>query len=66
MLMILASQEIGQEDHSLKPAQTNSLKDPISKIPIQKRAGRVVQVVELLPSKSKALSSKLQYNQKQN
>jgi hypothetical protein len=28
-----------QEDHSLKPAQENTLPDPISKKPSQKRAG---------------------------
>jgi hypothetical protein len=28
-----------QEDHSLKPAQANSLWEPISKIPVTKRAG---------------------------
>jgi hypothetical protein len=29
-----------QEDHGSKPAQVNSLRDPILKIPITKRAGR--------------------------
>jgi hypothetical protein len=33
------SQGKDQEDHSLKPAQA----DPVSKIPITKRAGRVAQ-----------------------
>jgi hypothetical protein len=32
-----------QEDHSLKPAQANSLRDSISKIPNTKRAGGVAQ-----------------------
>jgi hypothetical protein len=32
-----------QEDHGLKPAQVNSSRDPISKIPITKRAGGVAQ-----------------------
>jgi hypothetical protein len=32
-----------QEDGGLKPAQANSLQDPISKIPITKRAGGVAQ-----------------------
>jgi hypothetical protein len=32
-----------EEDHGLKPAQENSLQDPISKIPITKRAGGVAQ-----------------------
>jgi hypothetical protein len=32
-----------QEDHGLKPAWANSLRDPISKIPITKRAGGVAQ-----------------------
>jgi hypothetical protein len=34
-----------QEGRSLKPAQANSLRDPISKTPITKRAGGVVQGV---------------------
>jgi hypothetical protein len=34
-----------QEDHSLKPAQANSLQDPISKIPNIKRTGGVAQGV---------------------
>jgi hypothetical protein len=32
-----------QEDHGLKPAQANSLRDPISKNPSQKMAGGVAQ-----------------------
>jgi hypothetical protein len=32
-----------QENHGPKPAQANRLRDPISKIPITKRAGGVVQ-----------------------
>jgi hypothetical protein len=32
-----------QEDHSSKPAQANSLQDPISKLPITKRTGGVTQ-----------------------
>jgi hypothetical protein len=32
-----------QEDQGLKPAQANSSQDPISKIPITKRAGGVAQ-----------------------
>jgi hypothetical protein len=32
-----------QEDYSSKPAWANSLRDPISKIPITKRAGGVAQ-----------------------
>jgi hypothetical protein len=32
-----------QENCRSKPAQANSLRDPISKIPITKRAGRVAQ-----------------------
>jgi hypothetical protein len=31
-----------QEDHSSKPAQANSSRDPISKKPSQRRAGGVV------------------------
>jgi hypothetical protein len=46
-----------QEDRGLKPAWANSLVVPISKIPTQKRASRVVQVVDFLPSKCEALSS---------
>jgi hypothetical protein len=34
-----------QQDHDLKPAQKNSSQDPISKNPLQKRAGGVVQGV---------------------
>jgi hypothetical protein len=32
-----------QEDHGSKPAQANSLRNPILKIPITKRAGGVAQ-----------------------
>jgi hypothetical protein len=32
-----------QEDSSSKPAQANSSKDPVSKIPITKRTGGVAQ-----------------------
>jgi hypothetical protein len=42
---------------SLKPAWANSSRDPISKNPLQKRAGGVDQVVERLHNKHKALSS---------
>jgi hypothetical protein len=38
-----------QEDRSLKSAGTNSLQDPILKIPNTKRVGKMVQVVEYLP-----------------
>jgi hypothetical protein len=34
-----------EEDHGSKPAQANCSKDPISKIPSQKRAGGVAQGV---------------------
>jgi hypothetical protein len=34
-----------QEDHSSKPAQANSLRDPISKNPSQKRADGMAQGV---------------------
>jgi hypothetical protein len=34
-----------QEDHGSKPVQANSLRDPISKNPSQKRAGEVTQGV---------------------
>jgi hypothetical protein len=46
-----------QEDHSSKSAQANSSQYPISKILNTKRAGRVAQGVECLPSKHEALSS---------
>jgi hypothetical protein len=46
-----------QEDHGSKPAWANSSRDSISKIPITKRAGRVTEVVECLPSEAEALSS---------
>jgi hypothetical protein len=45
-----------QEDCSSKPAQANSLQDPISNPP-QNRVEGVPQVVEHLPSKCEALSS---------
>jgi hypothetical protein len=45
-----------QEDLGSKPAQINSSQNHISH-PTQRRAGRVVQVVEHPPSKGKALSS---------
>jgi hypothetical protein len=39
---------VAQEDHHLKPARSNSLRDPILKKPItQKNAGRVAQGVGL-------------------
>jgi hypothetical protein len=44
-----------QENCSLRPAQANSLRDPILKT--QKRAGGVAQMVECLPSKMKPLGS---------
>jgi hypothetical protein len=37
-----------QEDHGLRPAQANGLRDPISKQP--KRAEGVAQVAEHVPS----------------
>jgi hypothetical protein len=43
-----------QEDHSLKPAGVGETLS--QKYPTQKRAGRVDQVVEYLPSKCDALS----------
>jgi hypothetical protein len=46
-----------KEDWGLKPVWANSLQDPISKIP-NIRVGRVSQVVQHLPSKCEALSSK--------
>jgi hypothetical protein len=45
-----------QQDLSWKPAQANSLGDPISKTPITKKADRAAQVVVHLPSKCEALS----------
>jgi hypothetical protein len=42
-----------QKDHSLRPAQANSLRDSISKV-----LNTIAQLVECLPSKHEALSSK--------
>jgi hypothetical protein len=50
MSLILASQEAETEDHSSKPDKTNSSQDLTQKNPLQKSTGRVVQVVEPLPS----------------
>jgi hypothetical protein len=46
-----------REDHSLKPAQANSLRDPISKITRAKWTGGAAQVVEHLLCKLEDLSS---------
>jgi hypothetical protein len=54
-----------REDWSLKPAQANSLRDPISKIPnthththkTKNRADRAAQEEQCLPSKCETLSS---------
>jgi hypothetical protein len=46
-----------QEDHGSRPAQANSLRDPILKNPTQKGAGVLAQVVEYLSSKYEHLSS---------
>jgi hypothetical protein len=35
-----------QEDYGSKPAQANSSRDPISKNPLQKRAGGVAQGID--------------------
>jgi hypothetical protein len=49
-----------QKNLSSQTAQANSCQNPISKIPnINKKAGRVVQVVKRLPHKCEALSSSL-------
>jgi hypothetical protein len=46
-----------QEDHGLRPAWANKKDKMLSqKYPTQKRVGRVVKVVECLPSKCEALS----------
>jgi hypothetical protein len=45
-----------REDQGSKPGQADSLQEPISKNPSQKRAGGVAQMVEHLPSKHEALS----------
>jgi hypothetical protein len=45
-----------QEDHRLKLVQANSSQDPMSKI--QKRADGMAQVVEHLPTKCKASTTK--------
>jgi hypothetical protein len=57
--IILATQdeEINQEDHGLRPAQRNSLREPISKNPITKKG-----LMEWL--KVEALSSNPQYSKK--
>jgi hypothetical protein len=47
-----------QEDHDSKPAWADCSRDPISNILNTKRAVRVSQVIEHLPSKNEALSSK--------
>jgi hypothetical protein len=49
----------GQEDHSLRPAWANSLKDPISKITRARWTGDMAQVVEHLLCKHEALSLNL-------
>jgi hypothetical protein len=46
-----------QENHHSKPAQANSSPEPILKSPSPKRAGKVAQMVEHLPSKVEALNS---------
>jgi hypothetical protein len=46
-----------QENWGWRSAWANSLWDPISKYPTQRRVGRVAQVIEHLPCKCKALSS---------
>jgi hypothetical protein len=56
MPIILVNQE-AQEDQGLKPALGNSSQDLSQKYPTQKRAGRVAEVVECLPSKGEVLSS---------
>jgi hypothetical protein len=44
-----------QKVHCLKPAWENSLWEPFSKKPTQKRTGGVAQVIENLPSKHEVL-----------
>jgi hypothetical protein len=46
-----------QEHCGSNPAREIGLKTPSQKYPIQKKAGGVTHVVELLPSKHEALSS---------
>jgi hypothetical protein len=58
MPIILATQEAEIRRTEVQAAQTDSSGDPFSKNPSQKRAGGMVQVVEHLPSKHEALSSK--------
>jgi hypothetical protein len=55
-----------QEDGGSKPAWTYSCQDTVSKIPNTKRADRVAQVVEYLPSKCEALSSNSNITQRTN
>jgi hypothetical protein len=40
-------------DHSSNPAQAISFQDPVSKIPIKKRVGRVAQGEAPVPQKNK-------------
>jgi hypothetical protein len=51
------SGSIEQEDHGLRPAQANSSRDPVSKIPSTKRASGAAQVVTVLRSKCESLTS---------
>jgi hypothetical protein len=46
-----------QENHSAKPAWTNSSQDPVENTQHRKGLAGVAQVVESLPSKLEALSS---------
>jgi hypothetical protein len=46
-----------KEDRVLRSAQTTKAGSYLKNPPTQKRAGRVAQVVEYLPSKDEALSS---------
>jgi hypothetical protein len=48
----------------LKPTWANSCETLSEKYPIQNRAGRVAQVIELLPSKCEAMSSSLSTDKK--
>jgi hypothetical protein len=57
MPIILATQETDIRRMVVpSQAQANSSQDPISKTPSQKRAGRMAQVLECLPSNHEALS----------
>jgi hypothetical protein len=52
------------ENHDFRPAQANSLRDPISKITKQNGVGDVTHVVEYLLCKCEDLSSNPKFTKK--